>query len=121
MWLVTPIGFFSIVRKPGDEGDGMLTIRARVRADLERLREGFLPGMGEIVAGAGSDYRYRARAPRAEVGAALSRLATGIDYANFKDEVRRRQGPARAASYGEVWDALHGLRDEAPLPPRRGG
>ena len=29
MWLITPIGFFSIVQKPGDKGRGTLTIRAQ--------------------------------------------------------------------------------------------
>jgi hypothetical protein len=112
MWLVTPIGFFSIVRKPADERDGMLTIRARVRGDLERLRDACLPAMGPIVAGKGSDYRYRARAPRAEVGAALARLAAGIDYANFKDEVARLQGDARADRYGEVWQVLRDMEED---------
>lgn len=112
MWLVTPVGFFSIVRKPADRADGMLTIRARVRADLERLREGFLPAMGEIEAGGGTDYRFRARAPRAEVGAALARLAAGIDYANFKDEVARLQGDARADRYGEVWQVLRDMEED---------
>ena len=45
MWLMTPSGFFSIVQKPEDEQAGTLTIRARVRGDLERLRETCLPGM----------------------------------------------------------------------------
>lgn len=45
MWLVTIIGFFSIVQKPGQAG---LTIRARVAADLDRLREQYLPTLSSI-------------------------------------------------------------------------
>jgi hypothetical protein len=35
MWLLTPFGFFSVVNKPGDPH---LTVRSRVRADLDALR-----------------------------------------------------------------------------------
>ncbi len=35
MWLITPTGFFSIVCKSGDIKAGTLTIRARVKSDLE--------------------------------------------------------------------------------------
>ena len=113
MWLMTPSGFFSIVQKPEDEQAGTLTIRARVRGDLERLRETCLPGRGEIVANAGTDYRYRARAPRAEVASAMAKIVNDIQYANFKDEVAREQGKERAGFYGEVWQVLYDLRDEA--------
>ena len=113
MWLMTPSGFFSIVQKPEDEQAGTLTIRAQVRGDPERLRETCLPGMGEIVANAGTDYRYRARAPRAEVASAMAKIVNDIQYANFKDEVAREQGKVRAGFYGEVWQVLYDLRDEA--------
>ena len=38
MWLITPTGFFSIVQKPTDAQANTLTVRARVRQDLETLR-----------------------------------------------------------------------------------
>lgn len=115
MWLLTPFGFFSVVQKPADKAAGTLTIRARVRSDLENLRAAHLPGMGAIVAHAGSDYRYRATAPRGEVGLALANFAAGIDYANFKAEVAKRHGSARAAVYHDVWEVLDGLPDD-PVP-----
>lgn len=114
MWLMTPFGFFSIVQKPDDKKAGTLTIRARVNQDLEALRDKFLPNMGEIIANAGSDYRYRAKAPRAEVGLALANIAVGIGYENFKDEVAARQGKSRAHFYGKVWEILYQLPDEQP-------
>ena len=46
MWLLTPIGFFSIVQKPDDTTRNTLTVRARVRQDLESLRLRYLPGLG---------------------------------------------------------------------------
>jgi len=57
MWLITTLGFFSIVCKPGDKKQGMLTVRSRVKSDLEELRKNYLPGLGTIVEGAGTDYR----------------------------------------------------------------
>lgn len=37
MWVVTDFGFFSVVQKPGDAEAGTLTVRARVRGDLEAV------------------------------------------------------------------------------------
>jgi hypothetical protein len=64
-------------------GGKMLTIRARVKADLEALRERSLPGLGKIAENAALDYRYRAKAPRDQVAEALARMVQDIDYANF--------------------------------------
>jgi hypothetical protein len=105
MWLVTPVGFFSVVRKPGDDD---LTVRSRVRADLAALAE-LLPALGPIEEGMGTDYRYRARVPAAELATVVARMIEDIDYSNFKDEVAARQGLERAHTYGRVWSALHDL------------
>jgi hypothetical protein len=118
MWLLTTIGFFSIVEKPGDREAGRLTIRARVRGDLERLRAEVLPGLGPIEEGGGTDYAFRAVAPRAEVAAAMATLATTLDYANFKDAVAARQGVGREAVYGRVWKVLRDLGEEGGSPAR---
>ena len=115
MWLVTNLGFFSIVQKPADKANATLTIRARVRSDLERLRDSFLPGMSAIKENAGTDYRFRATAPKGEVAIALANIAMGIDYDNFKNEVAKQQGKARASTYSKVWDALYKLQDVPDL------
>jgi hypothetical protein len=109
VWLLTPLGFFSIVRKADDVGGKTLTIRARVKTDLEALRVRYLPGLKEIKENAGSDYRYRAKAPRNQVAAALAQMVQDVDYANFKSEVAKKQGRYRATTYGKVWDVLYGL------------
>jgi hypothetical protein len=57
MWIQSTVGFFSIVEKAGDHHGNMLTVRARAPGDLEALRATYLPTMGEIIEGAGSDYR----------------------------------------------------------------
>ena|SRR3974390_62251 len=91
MWLITSTGFFSIVCKPGDAERGTLTIRSRVRSDLDALRE-YLPSLGAIEEGAGTDYRYRARAKRGDVAKALAKMIQDLDYANFKNEVKKSRG-----------------------------
>lgn len=110
MWLMTPIGFFSIVRKPNDVASGTLTIRSRVRSDLEALRARYLPDLSEIAENTGTDYRYRAKAPRSDVINATTKIVQDLDYENFKDEVARKQGKDRARVYGKVWGALYELQ-----------
>lgn len=113
MWLITPIGFFSIVQKSADAHSDTLTVRSRVRADLERMREQYLPSLSEIQEGGGTDYKFRAQAPRAEVGAAMARLVETLDYSNFKTEVGQQQGHERAHLYSEVWGVLNALQSDA--------
>jgi hypothetical protein len=109
IWILTTIGFFSIVQKPCNKANGTLTIRARVRDDLEGLRA-YLPDMSDIIESEDSDYRYRTVAKRETVMAALATLVADIDYDNFKNEVALRQGYRRAAVYGDVWQVLYGLQ-----------
>ena len=73
MWLFTTFGFFSIVQKPGQRH---LCIRARSAADLDRLRARYLPALGPIETGTGTDYPHRAHVPR------VSRLGWG-DHVEF--------------------------------------
>ena len=110
MWLITPVGFFSVVRKPTDIKNKTLTVRSRVRSDLEALQAHYLPELGAIQESQVNDYRYRATASQAAVAAAMARLVENLDYANFKDEVKTRQGPARANLYHQVWDVLYRLQ-----------
>lgn len=112
MWLITPIGFFSVVQKPSDVATGTLTVRARVRSDLEALREHHLPGLGEVVESSTNDYRFRAAAPRQEVANAMAAMVNVLDYSNFKNEVAKVQGPCRAHLYHDIWDVLYRLQTE---------
>jgi len=111
MWLITPLGFFSIVCKPDDEEKGTLTVRSRVKSDLEALRKNFLPSLEAIAEGAGTDYRYRAKALREDIGKALAQMVQQLDYENFKNEVAHRQGKYRASVYGKVWSVLYDLQE----------
>lgn len=112
MWLVTPVGFFSIVQKPGDKKNGALTVRSRVRSDLAALKQHYLPGLGTIQESHDTDYRFRAVAPRSEVSAAMARMVDGLDYSNFKSEVAKTQGHKRASLYHQVWDVLYHLQTD---------
>ncbi|WLD14372.1 hypothetical protein [Planctellipticum variicoloris] len=114
MWLMTTAGFFSVVEKPWDRDAGTLTVRSRVRADLDTLRAKYLPELGEIQEDPQADYRYRAQVPRDAFSQAAARLATDIDYDNFKNEVARQQGKARSSLYGEVWTVLNRLQSGKP-------
>ena len=110
MWLITTIGFFSVVQKPGDSD---LTVRARVRADLEALRE-YMPELTPIVHTPNGDYKYRARISHDAFGRGLARLGEKIEYDNFKSRVAATQGHRRAGIYSRVWSdlmALEGLDD----------
>lgn len=112
MWLVTPIGFFSIVQKPDDAKQGTLTVRARVGTDLDALRALHLPELGETSESSTHDYRFRAKAPREAVGRAMLKLVQELTYGNFKAQVSQVQGAGRAGLYHDVWDVLYRLQTQ---------
>lgn len=105
MWLFTPIGFFSIVKK---QGDTHLTVRARVAADLDNLRTR-VPELSATVPTPALDYPFRATVPAVDLAIGLGELVQSIDYDNFKLEVTRRQGVRRSGFYGEIWARLRAL------------
>ncbi|CAH2605076.1 conserved protein of unknown function [Rhodovastum atsumiense] len=120
MWLFTTFGFFSIVEKGEDRGTGMVTVRARVRGDLEALRLRYLPTLGEIVETPERDYGCRARVPKEDLAGAVGRITMDIDYTNFKGEVAMRMGYAREQIYHEVWETLFALQPPVATESRRG-
>ena len=105
MWVLTPRGFFSVVQDRDDSN--RLLVRARVRADLQRLSD-VLPGI-EPIGGQGTDYPWRVWVDRRDWSRALEQMCDEINYGNFKSAVADRQGEARAAIYGDTWKALQRL------------
>lgn len=106
MWVLTPFGFFSIVQK-SFEPHGLLTIRARSRGDLENLRDQYLESkMSQIIEDVHADYQFRATVINKDWAEAVGRMTMDIDYDNFKNEVKARQGSERAGIYGQVWANL---------------
>lgn len=117
MWIVTDCGFFSVVRKPEDVASGQLTVRARVRAHLDALRQRHLPELGPTQDGGGTDYPFRAKIGKAHFAKAMARIGEAIDYDNVKTAIRKRQGHELAHALGEVWEILRQL-DPMGQPPQ---
>lgn len=111
MWIFTEFGFFSVVHKEGDE-NSVLTVRARVRKDLERLKERN-PLVGDIEAESGTDYEFRVRVNRAILVSIMRDAIYDIDYDNFKSAVKKRQGRKRHDIYSMVWYVLLNLSGKA--------
>ena len=107
MWLVTNFGFFSVVQKKDDD---ILTVRTRARGDLETLKEKYIPKLGHILKGEGTDYQYRAKVSREDLAKAMGKIVLDIDYSNFKGSVAEKQDHKRARIYGDVWEILFGLQ-----------
>jgi hypothetical protein len=114
MWLMHTRGFFSVVQHR-DDPDTVL-VRARVRGDLENLVNlaktdlGVPKGALKIEEPDFSDYAARIIMPRATWVALSAALAEEIDYPNFKDAVKNRQGRHRAKVYMDVWSKLLSLQ-----------
>ena len=82
MWLATQYGFCSMVRKNQDE----FHLRARVRRDLENLRE--ITGVDvEVHVWPAADYRYRMILCKADASAVIAAVFKHLDYANFKSRI----------------------------------
>lgn len=122
MWIMSTIGFFSIVQKPWDVESDTLTVRARVYSDLASFQEALCrndprlensPYFPKIVTDFNADYPYRLQAPKADVSTVLATITQDIDYDNFKARVDRDNG-ARARVYGGVWAALLALNQKPP-------
>ncbi len=107
MWFFTAFGFFSVVQKPGERD---LTVRARVEDDLKALKAGYVPSLGEIREGEGTDYRYRANVSHEALAEGIRKAVMDIRYSNFKECVKLEQGLFRESIYVNVWNTLLKLR-----------
>jgi len=111
MWLFTTFGFFSIVRK---RGDNELTIRSRTHGDLTRLITTYLPDLGEPINNEVPEYPWQVRCKADQIAKIVEQLTQEIEYENFKNEVSDILGSARACRYGIVREALYGMAEDAP-------
>jgi hypothetical protein len=125
MWLMTPIGFFSLSRQ-GEH----IAVRARRRDHLEALLDRFPDlrggdaGSAYILATPKADYPYRIMADREKVASAVYSMILQMDWSNFKAEAERVGG------WNSYTDALHRVwqlmltteeKEEDPKPKRRKG
>jgi hypothetical protein len=114
MWLASTIGFYSIVEKSPDRPQQTLTVRARVREDLDTLRSKYLQDLSPTQYDPAADYHFRGTAPAESVAKAIGKLVLDIDYMSFKDEVARLQGDERAVIYYSAWSAFRRLQSLSP-------
>jgi hypothetical protein len=98
MWVFLPNSMLSIVQKPGDAEVGTLTVRGRVAGDIESV----FPD-ADVIEGAGTDYRYRARIDRELVVNVMADQVRAVAYPNFKGAVKERD---RHDAYMGVWSAM---------------
>ncbi len=113
MWIASKLGFYSVVQKmPGE-----FHVRARVRADLERLRDLVMPDTGlEIFETTDSDYRFRFIVE--DPAGVMLALADSIDYHNFKSQIASDPSQApKLSAYHSLWHDLLALqlRDTRPV------
>jgi hypothetical protein len=108
LWVFLKCGFFSVVADTDDPD--VITVRARARDDLDRLREQYLPQLGPTRVTVERDYRARAVTTREGWAVALVRASLDLDYSNFKHDAAKRLGPERARTYERVWATMCGLR-----------
>ena len=115
MWLMTRYGFYSVVENRDDKN--AVLIRARARADLERLCdrygkqiEGFAP---DAIDGPDryADYRWRLWVKRDEWKAVVADLTDDIDYENFKNAVKKVDKD-RAERYMSVWSTMYRVQTD---------
>lgn len=100
MWIFLPESFISVVQKPDDTDT--LTVRARIKGDIESV----FP-QAKVEANKGSDYKYRARVPRAAVAQALHDQVMNLDWSNFKGAVKAKK---RHDAYMNVWSAMYAVQ-----------
>lgn len=112
MWLMTTIGFFSVVQNMRDPDT--LLVRARDEDDLKALAEHIAPIDGDvkIIETRVADYPYRIVASRRAMSAFLGTEIENLHYPNFKNEVARKS-PKHAKVYEKVWSTLRALEDRA--------
>lgn len=109
MWIFTNFGFFSIVQKPEDVDENMLTVRSRTREDIENFVAEFSHPV-KIIIDNHADYLYRVRAKKEDVQNILFKSVGDIHYNNFKNEVAKSQGVRRAHKYHKVWDVMYKIQ-----------
>ncbi len=104
MWLMTKLGFYSIVEKRTDE----YHIRSRSRVDLENLK-GLLDSdsLGELVVGGYTDYPFRFITNWSGLREVFVSLSDTIDYPNFKSAVSQLPDQ-QSKPYGRVWSIMGG-------------
>ena len=107
MWLATQHGFYSIVQKESD----LYFIRARVRQDLENLKE--LVGLdSDIHEWPQADYRFRIMVDLESLLEVMVQMTTALDYPNFKGRIYEREEQShKLGCYHRMWQIMVELQE----------
>ncbi len=108
MWMVTPLGAFSIRCTAADATKGTLTVESRTRSDLEALITAVLPSACPIVEVIARTRGFMTRCGRGEVALGLATLALDLNYDNIIEEFTDQQGSDRSAGNQSLWQAIQG-------------
>ena len=119
MWLYCRSGFFSVVQHKN--APNLLLVRARVKEDLDDLRERYLPALGKTITTESADYPYRAVATKKHFSKAMVRISYDIDYTNFKTMTAQELGYDRASVYHKVHSATLAIDDRPDSHWTKGG
>ena len=114
MWILTKIGFYSIIKKTSHlnpDGPAVFNIRGRDKDDLKRFAELVSPDLAKrpvVHEYAHSDYPYRVYLnTQEEMDAVMAKLSALIDYNNFKDTIKAtHHQKAKLEPYEEFWSLL---------------
>ena len=116
MWVCLPTGFYSAVEDPEDdrvvqvrsrsEKDALALARWLVENEQIELDETYPTAESLVLKWPGRDYPCRLLLWKEQWAEFMYAQAMGIDWSNFKDEVKKRQGAKRADTYGQVWGVL---------------
>lgn len=119
MWFFTSEGFYSAVEETHLKTHmGQISVRARQRDHLDKLRETYMPALSEVSvtpSSVSADYRYRAWVDREDFAEGMANVARAVDYSNFKSEAMRKSGPGRfEKALHEVWSVMGRLQPGGP-------
>lgn len=108
MWLMTQYGFYSIVKKGGNE----FHIRGRVKDDLERLRTR-AKLVQEVLTLPSADYKYRIIVNNEAYESVMKVIAESVTYDNFKNRVGLlADQKEKLHAYHKIWGILWGLQEQ---------
>jgi hypothetical protein len=106
MWMVTPLGAFSVRCTRADQVNGTLTIEAKERSDLEALIAAVLPTACPIVEVISRRRGFMTRCSRGEAALALATLVMDLDYEDVITEFAEQQGSDRTEGHQTLWQTI---------------
>lgn len=86
----------------------LIQVRAREVSHLIRLRDRYLPDLGEIIEMPNTDYEYRAYCTHEQLANALAAMAMDIDYVKSKDQAVKQYNDDKLYRVNNaVWGTLY--------------